>query len=59
MLPLPDGSLLVAEQRGYITRFVEDDEEIEQFGILDLTESIRFGGEEGLPKHGAASRSTE
>ena len=26
----------------------EDDEEIEQFGILDLTESIRFGGEEGL-----------
>ena len=48
MLPLPDGSLLVAEQRGYITRFVEDDEEIEQFGILDLTESIRFGGEEGL-----------
>ncbi|MCY4619339.1 MAG: PQQ-dependent sugar dehydrogenase [Chloroflexi bacterium] len=48
MLPLPDGSLLVAEQRGYITRFVEEDGEIEQFGILDLTESIRFGGEEGL-----------
>ena len=48
MLPLPDGSLLVAEQRGYITRFVEEDGEIEQSGILDLTESIRYGGEEGL-----------
>lgn len=48
MLQLPDGSLLIAEQRGYVTRFVEDDGDIEQFGILDLTESIRFGGEEGL-----------
>jgi glucose/arabinose dehydrogenase len=48
LLQLPDGSFLVAEQRGYITRFVEDDGEIEQFGILDLTESVRFGGEEGL-----------
>ncbi len=48
MLQLPDGSLLIAEQRGYITRFVEDDEDIEQFGILDLTESVRFGGEQGL-----------
>ena len=48
MLELPDGSLLVAEQRGYITRFVEDDGEIEQFGILDLTESVQFGGERGL-----------
>ena len=48
MLQLPDGSLLVAEQRGYITRFVEDDEDIEQFSILDLTESVRFGGEQGL-----------
>ncbi len=45
---LPDGSFLIAEQRGYITRFVEDNGEIEQFGILDLTESVRFGGEEGL-----------
>ena len=48
MLQLPDGSLLVAEQRGYVTRFVEDDGEIEQFGILDITESTRFGGEQGL-----------
>ena len=48
MLPLPDGSFLVAEQRGYITRFVEDGTEVEQFGILDLTESVRFGGEQGL-----------
>ena len=48
LLQLPDGSLLVAEQRGYVTRFVEDDGEIEQFGILDITESTRFGGEQGL-----------
>ncbi len=48
MLELPDGSLLVAEQRGYITRFVDDNGEIEQFGILDLTESITFRGEQGL-----------
>lgn len=48
LLQLPDGSFLIAEQRGYITRFVEDNGEIEQFGILDLTESVRFGGEEGL-----------
>ena len=48
MLELPDGSFLVAEQRGYITRFVEDTGEVEQFGILDLTESITFRGEQGL-----------
>ena len=48
MLELEDGSLLVAEQRGYITRFVEDNGEIKQFGILDLTESITFRGEQGL-----------
>ena len=48
MLELPDGSFLVAEQRGYITRFVEDDGEVQQFGILDLTESIAFRGEQGL-----------
>ena len=48
MLTLSDGSFLVADQRGYITRFVEDDGAIEQFGILDLTESVRFGGEQGL-----------
>jgi len=48
MLALPDGSLLVAEQRGYITRFVEDGDEFEQIGILDLTESITFRGEQGL-----------
>lgn len=48
MLALSDGSLLVAEQRGYITRFVEDDGEVKQFGILDLTESITFRGEQGL-----------
>lgn len=48
MLELPDGSLLVAEQRGYITRFEEDDGEVKQFGILDLTESITFRGEQGL-----------
>lgn len=48
MIELPDGSLLVAEQRGYITRFVEDGTEIKQLGILDLTESITFRGEQGL-----------
>jgi len=48
MLELPDGSLLVAEQRGYVTRFVDDNGEIEQFGILDLTESITSRGEQGL-----------
>ena len=48
MLELPDGSFLVAEQRGYITRFVQDNGEVEQFGILDLTESITFRGEQGL-----------
>ncbi|MCY3923689.1 MAG: PQQ-dependent sugar dehydrogenase [Chloroflexi bacterium] len=48
MLELPDGSFLVAEQRGYITRFVDDNGEVEQFGILDLTESITFRGEQGL-----------
>lgn len=48
LLELSDGSFLVAEQRGYITRFVEDDGEIKQFGILDLTESITFRGEQGM-----------
>ena len=48
MLELPDGSLLVAEQRGYITRFVHEDGEVRQSGILDLTESITFRGEQGL-----------
>lgn len=48
LLELPDGSLLVAEQRGYVTRFIEDGEEFEQIGILDLTESITFRGEQGL-----------
>ena len=48
MLQLPDGSMLVAEQRGYITRFVEDGGEVKQFGILDLTESTTFRGEQGL-----------
>ena len=48
MLQLSDGSLLVAEQRGSITRFVEDNGEVKQSGILDLTESINFRGEQGL-----------
>jgi len=48
MLPLSDGSFLVAEQRGYITRFIDEGDEIEQIGVLDLTESINFGGEQGL-----------
>lgn len=48
MIALPDGSFLVAEQRGYITRFVEDNGEVKQFGILDLTESTFFRGEQGL-----------
>ena len=48
MLALPDGSFLVAEQRGSITRFIEEDGEIRQFGILDLTEVVNFGGEQGL-----------
>ncbi len=45
---LPDGSLLIAEQRGSITRFVETEDGVEQFGVLDLTDAVRFGGEEGL-----------
>ncbi|MCY3568085.1 MAG: PQQ-dependent sugar dehydrogenase [Chloroflexi bacterium] len=48
LLPLPDGSLLIAEQRGSITRFVEDGDEVRQFGVLDLTEAVAFGGERGL-----------
>lgn len=48
MLVLPDGSFLVAEQRGSITRFMEEDGEIRQFGILDLTDAVTFGGEQGL-----------
>ena len=48
LLPLADGSFLIAEQRGYITRFIDDDGEVEQFGVLDLTESTSFGGEQGL-----------
>ncbi len=48
MLALPDGSFLVAEQRGYITRFIDSGAEIEQIGVLDLTESVNFGGEQGL-----------
>ena len=48
MLVLPDGSFLVAEQRGSITRFVVEDGEIRQFGILDLTDAVSFGGEQGL-----------
>jgi len=48
LLALPDGSLLVAEQRGSITRFVEVGGEIQQFGVLDLTEAVAFSGERGL-----------
>ena len=48
MLQLADGSFLVAELRGYITRFVEEDGEIAQFGVLDLTEAVLFRGEQGL-----------
>ena len=48
LVSLPDGSLLVAEQRGSVTRFVPDGDDFDQFGILDLTESVSFGGEEGL-----------
>ena len=48
MLTLPDGSFLVAEQRGSITRYVEEDDEVRQFGVLDLTEQVVFAGERGL-----------
>ena len=48
MAMLPDGSVLIAEQRGSITRFVERDGGVQQFGVLDLTESIVFRGERGL-----------
>ncbi len=48
MLSLADGSFLVAEQRGSITRFVEQDGEVRQFGVLDLTEAVSFAGERGL-----------
>ena len=48
MVELFDGSLLVAEQRGYVTRFKEDNGEIVQIGILDLTETLTFRGEQGL-----------
>ncbi len=48
MLALSDGSVLVAEQRGSVTRFVQDDGEVEQFGVLDLTDSVSFRGEQGL-----------
>ena len=45
---LPDGSLLIAEQRGSITRYIGDEGGIEQVGVLDLTDRVRFGGENGL-----------
>ena len=48
MLSLPDGSFLVAEQRGSITRYVEENGEVRQFGVLDLTEEVVFAGERGL-----------
>ncbi len=48
MLTLPDGSFLVAEQRGSITRYVEEGGEVQQFGALDLTEAVVFAGERGL-----------
>lgn len=48
MIALPDGSFLVAEQRGSITRFVEQDGELQQFGVLDLSDDVLFGGERGL-----------
>ncbi|MXX79940.1 MAG: glucose dehydrogenase [Chloroflexi bacterium] len=48
LLALADGSFLIAEQRGSITRFVEDGDEVKQFGVLDLTESVVFAGERGL-----------
>lgn len=48
MIALPDGSFLVAEQRGSITRFVEQDGELQQFGVLDLSDDVTFGGERGL-----------
>lgn len=48
MLALPDGSFLVAEQRGSITRFVEQDGELQQIGVLDLSDDVVFGGERGL-----------
>ncbi len=48
LVALPDGAWLVAEQRGSITRYIEHDDDVDQFGVLDLTESVRFGGERGL-----------
>ncbi len=48
MVTLADGSVLIAEQRGSITRFVEQHGEMRQFGVLDLTEAVVFRGERGL-----------
>ena len=50
MAQLPDGSWLIAEQRGSLTRFRWDeaDAALQQFGVLDLTDAVQFGGEQGL-----------
>ena len=48
MATLDDGSWLVAEQRGSITRFVADGGEVEQFGVLDISGQVVFSGERGL-----------
>ena len=45
---LPDDTFLVAEQRGSLTRFWLDDGELQQQSMLDLTDTVRFRGEEGL-----------
>ncbi len=49
MLELNDnGWYLIAEQRGSITVFIEQDGSVRQIGVFDLTESVNFRGEQGL-----------
>ena len=48
MAVLADGSVLIAEQRGSISRFLVSGDETQQFGVLDLTDQVTFSGERGL-----------
>ena len=48
MAVLADGSVLIAEQRGSISRFRISGDETQQFGVLDLTDQVTFSGERGL-----------
>ncbi len=48
MIVRADGSVLIAEQRGSISRFLISGDETQQFGFLDLTDQVTFSGERGL-----------